>query len=325
MNLVFECIYGSHLYGTDHPNSDKDYKGIYIPTHEDFLFKTKKELANVIEQAQKSKGQRNTKDDVDRDIKELWTFLKDCMSGQTYAIEMLFCPEQFQLKTSPEWEYIQENRLSLITSNIKPYTEFAKNNADRYGLRGEKLKECQEFKAVFDAFYEPLTDQQKGHWKLHDFVAMNNGIGDYKHITHVKIDCETSTGDFIRIFDSNYEFSLRLKTFKDFMDKKIAKAGHRTIQAAEDGGKCYKAISHAYRAIFQLQELLTEQTITFPLKEAEYVRRLKFGKVPHEKIEEELPRLTKQIMDIPSPFPETVDRERWRQWVHQVYRKHHLD
>ncbi len=32
MNIIFKTLFGSHLYGTDTPESDYDEKGIFMPT-----------------------------------------------------------------------------------------------------------------------------------------------------------------------------------------------------------------------------------------------------------------------------------------------------
>lgn len=37
MNKIVELEFGSHLYGTSTPNSDRDYKAIYIPEAIDIL------------------------------------------------------------------------------------------------------------------------------------------------------------------------------------------------------------------------------------------------------------------------------------------------
>ena len=34
-NFIIKSVFGSHLYGTDTPESDRDYKGIFIPSMED--------------------------------------------------------------------------------------------------------------------------------------------------------------------------------------------------------------------------------------------------------------------------------------------------
>ena len=35
--VVFKCIFGSHLYGLNTEDSDKDFKGIFIPSFEDIV------------------------------------------------------------------------------------------------------------------------------------------------------------------------------------------------------------------------------------------------------------------------------------------------
>jgi predicted nucleotidyltransferase len=37
MDLVVEMRFGSHLYGTDTPDSDVDLKGVYLPEARDIL------------------------------------------------------------------------------------------------------------------------------------------------------------------------------------------------------------------------------------------------------------------------------------------------
>jgi len=35
MKCIVEMVFGSHLYGTDTPESDKDYKGVFMPARDD--------------------------------------------------------------------------------------------------------------------------------------------------------------------------------------------------------------------------------------------------------------------------------------------------
>lgn len=37
--IVYITMYGSKLFGTDNPDSDTDYKGIFIPNRKDVLLK----------------------------------------------------------------------------------------------------------------------------------------------------------------------------------------------------------------------------------------------------------------------------------------------
>jgi predicted nucleotidyltransferase len=39
MDLIVEMRFGSHLYGTDTPESDLDLKGVYLPEARDILLR----------------------------------------------------------------------------------------------------------------------------------------------------------------------------------------------------------------------------------------------------------------------------------------------
>jgi len=41
-NLICEMVFGSHLYGTATEKSDRDFKGIFLPTAEEILFEEKR-------------------------------------------------------------------------------------------------------------------------------------------------------------------------------------------------------------------------------------------------------------------------------------------
>ena len=87
--IVFQCVYGSRLYGTNNQNSDTDFKQIHIlPT--DVLLTGK--YHGCFNKSRNNVG-RNSASDVDFDSKELRTFIKDALSGVTYALEMLFVPK----------------------------------------------------------------------------------------------------------------------------------------------------------------------------------------------------------------------------------------
>lgn len=55
MNLIVQMVFGSHLYGTDTPKSDTDYKGIFLPTKEQVF------LGKIPKSVTLSKGHDNEK------------------------------------------------------------------------------------------------------------------------------------------------------------------------------------------------------------------------------------------------------------------------
>lgn len=134
--LLFACIGGSKLYGIDTPESDTDYRGIFIATDKKYItgFDT---IESIVQTG-----------DIDSTYYELTRFLKLCRKSNTQVMELLFSPKESQISTTPIFEYIQENKYSLIdTHALKAslkgyvYSEFKLATGVRTGALGGKRKE----------------------------------------------------------------------------------------------------------------------------------------------------------------------------------------
>lgn len=88
MNLLFSCLFGSGLYGTKTPTSDRDVKHVVLPELNDLLLG--KKVTNTVKKTNKLANTKNTEDDVDEEFIPLQVFAQDFMMGQTYAIELAF-------------------------------------------------------------------------------------------------------------------------------------------------------------------------------------------------------------------------------------------
>ena len=107
----------------------------------------------------------------------------------------------------------------------------------------------------------------------------------------------------------------------DCLKKVESSYGERTRQAERNENIDFKAISHALRAAYQVKELLTENTITFPLKEAPFLREVKQGKLDY--LKEVAPKLEAlmeevEILSENSTLPEKPDRKFWDQFIIDV-------
>ncbi|MCB0410534.1 MAG: nucleotidyltransferase domain-containing protein [Flavobacteriales bacterium] len=121
MKIIFKTLFGSHLYGTQTENSDKDYKAVYMADIQDILLKKDKDTIQENTKTGNHFGVRNTKDDIDCEYIELRKFLRDAMNGQTYALDMLFAPPMFWIEYDDVWEGIRENMGKLLSKNVKPF------------------------------------------------------------------------------------------------------------------------------------------------------------------------------------------------------------
>jgi len=104
----------------------------------------------------------------------------------------------------------------------------------------------------------------------------------------------------------------------DILKKTEEIYGKRARLAAENVGIDHKAVSHALRAAYQVRELLTTNTIVFPLKQAEFLKEVKLGKLNY--IAEVAPKLEAlmdevEILSQNSTLPEKADVEFWNGFI----------
>lgn len=76
----------------------------------------------------------------------------------------------------------------------------------------------------------------------------------------------------------------------------------------------WKAVSHALRAAYQTKEILTENTINFPLRTADFLIKVKQGKLDYlSEVGPVLEMLMEEVenLALTSSLPERVERKFW--------------
>jgi hypothetical protein len=117
---------------------------------------------------------------------------------------------------------------------------------------------------------------------------------------------------------------VKVKFVLEVLEKFFSEFGGRSKLAMENQGVDWKAVSHAYRACYQLIDIATEGDIIFPLKEKEYVVKVKTGQVSYKDVvQNELPDLMNKAMKLinESKLPDKVDRTYWDDFIVNVYEK----
>ena len=115
-----------------------------------------------------------------------------------------------------------------------------------------------------------------------------------------------------------FQETAKLAYVLDCLKKIEAGYGNRVREAKENRNIDWKALSHAIRAAFQVKQLLTENTITFPLKDAPLLKQIKNGELDYmtvvapllEDLMDEVEELSKK-----SKLPEKANRKFWDQWL----------
>ena len=317
MEIICELQFGSHVYGTDTPNSDLDIKGIYLAPVKDIIFG---KLHNSVVKSTKVKkglGIRNTKDDIDTEYKELRSFIKDALEGQTYAIDMLFTPQKWWRKSSLIWEEIVANRERFLSKKVNAFIGYCNQQASKYGLKGSRLGTVLETIKLLEKL--PPASRLNENEKFPE-----NEFRKYVIYNHRRNN-ELVDEEMLEILGKKFSLNTQVKLIIPPLQKFCDNYGERAVSAMNNEGIDFKAISHAYRCCYQLIELATKHRIDFPLEQAPYLKEIKTGKVSWpKKVQDELPALMEEAIATvkASDLPEEPDRKFWDQFIIDVYTKY---
>jgi len=92
-NLIMKVLVGSHLYGTETENSDKDYVGIFIPD-KDYVIGTKRVEQVEIRDNPTDSGRRNLPGEKDTVLYSLPKFIHLAAQNNPNIVELFFAPEK---------------------------------------------------------------------------------------------------------------------------------------------------------------------------------------------------------------------------------------
>jgi predicted nucleotidyltransferase len=302
MRIIVKMKFGAHLYGTATPDSDMDYKGIFLPTKEELL------LGRVPKSHNYSTGKgesRNTKNDIDIELYSFHYFIKLACDGQTVAMDMLHAPENMILQKSNIWAAIVKNKQKFHTKNLRSFIDYARRQASKYGIKGSRINAALQVLEILKK--EDSSKKMREVWNqlprvehCYDVAPDPNGMRQYQV-------CGKSFQESATI---GYVIPIVEKFYNDY--------GRRAKLAAENKNIDWKAVSHALRAAYQTKEILTENTINFPLRTADFLIKVKQGKLDYlSEVGPVLEVLMEEVesLALTSNLPQTVDRQFWDQFI----------
>lgn len=310
MEIIVKTIAGSHLFGTNTPSSDMDYKGIFIPSGDEILLG---EYKDSVSESTGSDFSKNTKDDIDTEMYSLRKFLKMVRNGDTAAIELLFTPDTHIVEKSPIWDEIIRFRDQLVSRKINSLIGYARQQSNKYGIKGSRMGELNNMitflKDLEKQFDFPNPKLKHGWEKIQREIKKYDHVYEYENemLVNQVLTKTPSLNILGKKFDHHTSFANVLQPLK----KIYKNYGQRAREAKNNNGVDFKALSHAVRVCLQGIELMETGKITLP--HCENNRKLlidiKTGKLHYTEVAniiesklEELEKITKI-----SNIPEEVD------------------
>lgn len=258
--LLYLTEFGSVLYGTNTPSSDTDLKGIYLPSIKSALLG---QAPETIVHNTSGKDVRNTADDIDITLYSVTYYIDLLFKGEVGAIDILFSlfREDTQHYCSPFMQVFKDNHTKLVSKQSKAFIGYCMNQAAKYGIKGSRYGELLTFANYLDT----ISD---------DTAPISTLAQSLPSLTYITVIQVGPTGEsFIQVLGNLHAFNNTIAELKKRVLAKLTKYGGRTILASQ--GVDWKALSHAYRVIYQFNELCKTNFIKFPLDAAPYITQIK--------------------------------------------------
>lgn len=283
-SLLYLTLFGSTLYGTEAPGtSDLDVRGIFLPSP-DSLFLN--DAPKSLHFSTGSNERRNGAADVDID---LWSaqhwLLKLLPAGDTGALDVLFSPSHAActLYRDPVLDPVFARPLRLMdTVKGRAYAAYSLGQAKKYGIKGSRI-------GALKAVRHWLQEHAVAAGRLGDHLpALLAACGDDRFCTAATVQGEAA----LQLCGKLHVGGLRMAEFARRVESDMRRYGGRAEEAERNRGLDFKALSHALRALAQMEELLQTGRIVFPLREREELLAVKQGRHSWAELE---PRIVSRL------------------------------
>ena len=256
MNLISKTKFGSHLYGTSTPESDHDFRGVFLPTlRECYLNKIPEVFTDNSEE--------------DTQYFSLHKFLNLAGTGQPIAIEMFAAEGNNLLISSPLWDYIRSERKKFYTKKMDAFFGYSRSMAAKYAVRSERLNTLQGL----------IKTLNTAGWHENNHSPVINDMWDSLPLNEfLSKETDVEGRSFYVVLNRKYRDNTPIKHFLNAMKDLESEYGARVKKAAANEID-WKAVAHAFRVGYQVKTIAEKGDLSFPLPEADYLRDMRCGKL----------------------------------------------
>ncbi len=277
MRMLAKFIHGSHLYQLNTPESDQDFKGVYMPSLKDMVLG---KVKDTVDFSTNKSNEKNSSDDTDYEVYSIQKFVQLLSKGEMVTFDMLFAPEsavtyydEFGNMISselaedighPVYRLRNEFYDLFIHKDMKAYFGYCRRQAAKYGVKGSRLDSLYLVRSAYDSYSRKDGDRLE---KIKSLLPVNEFLKKEE--------------DHYEVLGKKHQWTTHLSEFIERVESEISKYGNRANLARNNEGIDWKAVSHAFRAGFQLESALINgrMQVVLPDKERELVLSIKKGEL----------------------------------------------
>lgn len=314
--------FGSHLYGTNTPTSDTDWKGVHLPSGRDILMQN---IQQVVSVSTGSSTTKNSQYDVDDDSFALNKFIAMVRTGDMIAYELLFVtPENLGHKMDDVWYHdFHLNRHFFIDRNIAGFIGYIRQQANKYGIKGSRMATARAAVKLFEDAV--VTYGHKAKLNEYPREVYEAFIQNYEHTQLLELPVASGddrTATYFEVLNRKLGMTITFNEAHKIVSKIFEEYGSRALAAESNQGVDWKSLYHAIRVSEQAKELLTTGEITFPRSNAKELLRIKYGEFEYRKVATELENNMDELEEL---MTTTTLGERNEQYIDELVEMLFLD
>jgi len=239
MNLLYEVVHGSHLYGTNTSDSDLDIKGVYAPYSYDVLCGEEPAL-NVISKANKRINEKSDKNTIERKYYSLAKFYHLLSKGDIGCTEMLFA-RNFATQKFDNFvkEILDYAPRYMISKKIVSFVNCANNN----------IKNAEKSANVND-----INIRNKS---LYNAVRLNMEVQELVNTGKIKFPL-TDREYLLNIRNGNVDYQETFNQAKLMSEQSINLINDSNLSDTANMGYAYRDIEYYYRNEFDIMTFVSE-------------------------------------------------------------------
>ena len=288
--IIFLTISGSHFFNLHNEKSDKDYRGIYLPSPEEVylgkdsgFFQRKTKEGNAC-------GVKNSSEDVDLELISYPLFLEYLAKGDFNSMEMLHAPADKVLISSDLYQYLVANRQYLLIDDISAFLGFIKKEYRRYGINIHHYEEQEDFIRFLKGYCPATVISYSKRPKISDiFGPLKAYASEKKSIsfseTKIHNGVNTKVLRAVKIAQRMFQETVTVDYVIDELTATLSKYGHRQKNMASSGVE-FKGLYHALRLIYEANDLLECGEFKLPFDSLRHntLKNIKDGTMPEKDI-----------------------------------------
>ncbi len=294
-NCILEVRVGSHLLGTNTPESDLDVIGIFMPPKE-LLYGLSECNEVSFDEVDKDESGRNTKDAVDKKYYNFRKFMKLALQNNPNILHVMFADKKNILKLHPIGARILDMRHAILHREcVKRFIGYANGQMHQMKLKPENYFKLE---AALEGL-EGADDCRSIGELLDPVVSLSDVLSNKKAEKHIKVG------------DLNIERNLSVKRARKMIALRLSKATSRKELYTKFGYDT-KFASNLIQLLLEGREIIQTGTLVFPLAYAHDILDIKQGRYTVQEIDKWALDLKQEIECLPL---DTLQKDAPRDWV----------